>query len=59
VLRGFERAASGAITRFEAPGAETSADRGTTALGINMAGDIAGYYVDSADVYHGFVRTRR
>jgi hypothetical protein len=30
---------------------------GTAGLGINTAGNIAGFYSDSSDVYHGFLRT--
>ena len=44
---------------FEAPGAGTSGGQGTAAQGINLQGEIAGFYLDSNSVYHGFVRTRR
>ena len=32
--------------------------QGTTAQNLNPAGDIAGYYVDAANVFHGFLRTK-
>jgi hypothetical protein len=43
------------FTTFEAPGAGTEGTQGTYAIGINTAGVITGYYVDAADVDHGFV----
>jgi hypothetical protein len=51
------RAATGTITTFKAPGAGTGAAQGTVSLSINTAGDIAGTYLDTRYVYHGFVRT--
>ena len=45
-----------AITTFEAPGAGTAASEGTLAYSINKAGAIAGWYVDSYRVIHGFAR---
>ena len=45
------------FSSFEAPGAGTLAGQGTLAVGINSAGTVAGYYLDSSGVYHGFVRT--
>jgi hypothetical protein len=44
------------FTRFEAPGAGTGHDQGTSTFSINAAGTIAGYYLDASDVFHGFVR---
>ena len=52
-------AQEGHFVTFEAPGAGTSGGQGTAAQGINLQGEIAGYYVDSNYVYHGFVRTGR
>lgn len=37
------------------PNAGTGMGQGTTAAAINNAGDIAGFYVDAAGVFHGFV----
>jgi hypothetical protein len=60
VYHGFVNSASGTITTFDAPGAGTSENnvyvQGTFALSINDNGVIAGYFVDSCDGYHGFVR---
>src|SRR5208283_1186565 len=43
-------------TEFEAPGAGTGALQGTLGLAMNTAGAIAGSYIDSSGVSHGFVR---
>jgi hypothetical protein len=60
VYHGYVRSASGTITTFDAPGAGTSENsvyvEGTFALSINDDGVITGYYVDSSEGYHGFVR---
>ena len=48
----------GQIITFDAPGAGTGPFQGTFAFGINPAGAIAGYYVDSGYVSHGFLRAR-
>jgi hypothetical protein len=47
------RAASGAITTFEAPGALAL---NTFATSINTAGTVAGVYLDAVGVNHGLVR---
>lgn len=47
----------GTIITFDAPGAGTGFRQGTTSTGINAAGFITGYYVDSSDINHGFVRS--
>jgi hypothetical protein len=57
VRRGFVRAASGAITTFNAPGAGTGVYQGTVAERISKADAIAGYYRDANNVSHGFLRT--
>jgi hypothetical protein len=44
------------FTEFEAPDAGTASFEGTRALTINTSGEVAGYYYDSGDVAHGFVR---
>ena len=56
-------ASTGAITApINAPGAGSVATRsgftfaGTTAIGIDAAGDIAGIYADANSVFHGYVR---
>lgn len=51
---GFQRAANGMMTRFEAPGAGVD---GTAATGINDSGIITGYYYDASQVIHGFLLT--
>jgi hypothetical protein len=40
----------------DALGAGTKAGQGTLPLGINPAGQIAGTYIDSTGVAHGFLR---
>jgi hypothetical protein len=57
VHHGFVRAASGAITTFNAPGAGTADYQGTLGDGINNAGTITGQYIDASGVSHGFLRT--
>jgi hypothetical protein len=56
--QGFVRAANGAITTFEAPGAATGMGmiQGTISGRINVTGDVTGFYSDSKGVSHGFVR---
>jgi hypothetical protein len=59
VVHGFLRAPDGTITTFDAPGAGTSPFQGTYPFQgqiINPAGAITGFYVDSSDVSHGFLR---
>jgi hypothetical protein len=56
VYHGFLRARDGTITTFDAPEAGTFDGQGTFAFGINPAGVIAGFYVDTSNVYHGFLR---
>jgi hypothetical protein len=59
---GFVRAPNGTFTQIDAPDAGTGpAPQGTfpsefTPGGINPAGAITGFYVDSSSVQHGFVR---
>jgi hypothetical protein len=53
---GFLRDSDGTITTFDAPGAGTGPRQGTLCFSINLAGVIAGEYVDGNDVLHGFVR---
>ena len=44
------------IITFDAPGAGTGANQGTQSIGINSAGAVTGFYADSNNVVHGFVR---
>ena len=47
----------GTFTTFDVPGAGKGVLEGTTGASINAAGDIAGFYLVSPNVAHGFVRT--
>ena len=44
------------FTSFDAPGAGSGIGQGTFPVAINSEGVIAGYYIDSSFVSHGFVR---
>jgi len=58
---GYVRSNQGVITVFDAPGAGTGPGHGTfvtSPLIINPDGAIAGWAVDSAFVYHGFLRDK-
>jgi hypothetical protein len=54
VLLACGLASAQTITTFSTPGAGTSAGQGTGGFGINPEG-IVGSYVDSSNVFHGFV----
>ena len=58
---GFVRSTSdGTITSFDAPGAATTLTflaAGTGGFSVNASGQIAGTYVDSSSVFHGFLLT--
>lgn len=69
VMHGFVRSSNGNIKTFDAPGAGNLSvpgfmptpagilgGQGTYPFSINPAGAIAGYYADSNNVVHGFVR---
>jgi len=60
VFHGFLRSPDGKLTEFDAPGAGTGPYQGTACqfcgLGLNDSGEIAGTYLDSSNVYHGFIR---
>jgi hypothetical protein len=60
-IHGFVRDPSGAITTFDAPGADiTPGDfAGTLPLSINQAGEVTGYYFDANYLAHGFVRDKK
>jgi uncharacterized membrane protein len=47
---GFVRAANGAISQLDYPGSVS-----TDCLGINNAGEVTGFYLDSRNVSHGFI----
>jgi hypothetical protein len=49
------RAADGAITTFDAPGAGTGFLQGTIAASFNPPGAITGFYLDASNVSHGFL----
>lgn len=56
---GFVRAADGTIASFDAPNAGTDRGllQGTYAVGLNASGVVVGFYQDTADQLHGFVRS--
>ncbi len=56
IAHGFVRAAGGAVTVFDAPGAGTAKHEGTFPSSINAGGVITGMFSDTKSVYHGFVR---
>lgn len=53
------RASAQRVITLDAPGADITAgsNNGTFATSINDRGTITGYYIDTNDVAHGFVRT--
>jgi hypothetical protein len=57
VVHGFLRSPEGAVSTFEAPGADTTPNdfNGTFPVSINDQGMIAGYYIDVNNVSHGFL----
>lgn len=58
VSHGYIRTPDGHITKFDVPDAGTDGSQyqGTYAEAINDRGAVAGEYIDSYDVQHGFVR---
>lgn len=58
VYHGLYRTADGGLASFDAPGAgsDSGSGQGTYPTAMNSSGAITGYYVDPADVKHGFVR---
>jgi len=65
-FHGYLRSPDGSFTEVDAPDAGTGTYQGTNACwfivcfgGINPTGTITGFYVDSNNVYHGFLRTPR
>jgi hypothetical protein len=57
-MHGFVRDRSGAITTFDAPGADIKPGdfAGTLALSINPTGEVTGFYIDASFFTHGFLR---
>jgi hypothetical protein len=51
------RAANGSFTDFSASGGGTGSHQGTGGLSINIAGGVAGFYLDNNYVFHGFLYT--
>jgi hypothetical protein len=60
VNHGFLRDKDGVFTTFDAPGAGTSPGQGqgTFSFNINDKSAVAGWYGDSGNVSHGFVRSK-
>jgi hypothetical protein len=58
VLHGFIRNINGAIITFDVPGAGSTpgSGEGTLALGASFFGLSTGYWIDSSEVFHGFLR---
>jgi len=44
------------FTTIDVAEAGTSSEQGTIGLRVNLAGDVAGYYIDPGGIYHGFIR---
>jgi hypothetical protein len=44
------------FTTIDVAAAGTSSEQGTFALVVNLSGDVAGYYFDTNDFIHGFIR---
>jgi uncharacterized membrane protein len=59
-FHGYLRSPAGKVVTLDAPGAGTASFQGTACqfcgLDINQWGAIAGTYIDSNNVYHGFLR---
>lgn len=49
-------ASAAGFTEFDAPGAGTGLGQGTFAYRINFSSEISGYYIDSNNNTHGFLR---
>ena len=58
VSYGFVRSPAGKYQTFQVPGADTTPgdDNGTFPESLNDAGVTTGYYIDTSNLYHGFVR---
>ena len=49
----------GSFTIFDAPGAGTGNFQGTRAYAINPSGTITGFFIDSVNAAHGYVRSNQ
>jgi hypothetical protein len=65
VFHGYVRTPDGTIIDYDVPGAGTGTFQGTNACwfivcygSINPAGTITGFYVDTNNVFHGYLRNR-
>jgi len=56
IFHGFARTRDGSITLFDAPGAGTGDYQGTLPMAINLFRVVTGFYRDSSNVSHGFLR---
>jgi hypothetical protein len=58
VFHGYVRSPEGRFVTFDAPGADMNPGdfNGTFPVSINDAGMISGYYIDSTNTFHGFLR---
>lgn len=56
INRGFVRTRDGNVTLFDAPGAGTGEFQGTVVVGMTESRVIAGFYIDSNGLNHGFLR---
>lgn len=45
------------FTNFDAPGADQTGPKGTFGIGTNSNGDVVGYFIDSNNALHGFLRS--
>jgi hypothetical protein len=54
---GAQAPADHTIIQFDVPGAGTGGGQGTTPVGIVDDGSVFGYYIDSSNLIHGFVRS--
>jgi hypothetical protein len=54
---GYVRSSKGKITVFDPPGSGTASGQGTLSQGIADDGSVSGFFLDNANVYHGFIRT--
>jgi len=57
LYRGFQRTAAGVITSFVEPNAGKSKKyQGTVPMAVSGDGKVAGYYIDSQNLQHGFLK---
>jgi hypothetical protein len=58
INHGYLRLRNGTILTLDAPGAGLGFNQGTVAFAINTGGQVTGWYLDSNNVYHGFLWNR-